>query len=214
MSDTQTERPVRMKYYALKRLKVGNGYREPGDEVPEAAGWRNIQAYLNKFMIQAVPVSNEGVEGGVDLSQQAGRTESPRPAHKAGTPAQASTEGQPEISKAADLGKLTGAQLEAGVKEGSLEPGEVERHETSREKPRKGVLRALGWEDHEIEQGYRDEDTPFEPEAVPADKPFDQWTDEELEQAWVERYGDEETPPDDREGLIEDLEAPEEEDEQ
>ena len=34
-------------YVALRRLNVDGSVREPGDEVPEAAGWRNLRAYLS-----------------------------------------------------------------------------------------------------------------------------------------------------------------------
>ena len=43
-----------VKYIAGKRLKVGDGYREIGDEVPEAAGWRTLSAYLNTGAIKEV----------------------------------------------------------------------------------------------------------------------------------------------------------------
>ena len=33
-------------YVALRRLTVDGSVREPGDEVPEAAGWRNLRAYI------------------------------------------------------------------------------------------------------------------------------------------------------------------------
>lgn len=218
MSDTETaegsKRVTRMRYVALKRMKVGNGYREPGEDVPEAASWRNLQAYLNRFMLQAVPISQEGVEGGVDLSQQAGRTESDRPVHKPEHATEGDDAGQPKVSSAAtDFDRMTAQQIQDGLAEGSLQHSEVEAYEMEREKgPRKGVLRELGWSEEEIEQGYRHEDTPFEPEALPEDEPYDQWTDEQLLQGWHDRYGESQAPPDDREGLIEDLEAPPEED--
>ncbi len=42
-------------YVALRRLKVGDGWREPGDPVPEAATWRNLRAYLGAGQVAEVP---------------------------------------------------------------------------------------------------------------------------------------------------------------
>lgn len=36
-----------VRYIAGKRLNLGTDWREIGDPVPEAAGWRNLRAYLN-----------------------------------------------------------------------------------------------------------------------------------------------------------------------
>ena len=36
-----------VRYLAGKRLKVGDSWREVGDEVPEAASWPTLQAYIN-----------------------------------------------------------------------------------------------------------------------------------------------------------------------
>lgn len=212
MSDTQTsEAPQHpMKYVALKPLLVGDGWRQPGQEVPEAANWRNLQAYLNTFRIQAVPVVPGAVQGGVDFSVQGGRTNSSRPVHK---PVH-SVEGVPAagaVSTAADLNKLSMAQIRAGLKEGSLLADNVERYETSRDKPRKGVLKDLGWDAEEIAQGHRHKDAPPERSPGPSDRPYEDWSEEELVDAWFDRYGEEREPPDDREGLVADLEAEESE---
>lgn len=45
-----------LKYIAGKRLKVAGGWREPGDEVPEAVEWRRLDAYLNDGSIRLVEV--------------------------------------------------------------------------------------------------------------------------------------------------------------
>lgn len=34
-------------YVALRRLKVGATWRNPGDAVPEAAHWRNVHNYIS-----------------------------------------------------------------------------------------------------------------------------------------------------------------------
>lgn len=44
-------------YLALRRLKIGDGYREIGEEVPEAAGWRNLRSLLRSHFVEAVDSS-------------------------------------------------------------------------------------------------------------------------------------------------------------
>lgn len=201
-----------VRYFALKRLKVGDGYREPGDEVPEAHGWRNVQAYINRSMLTVVPAQAEQVAGGLDFRVQAGRAESPRPKVKPeGT---GDTSSQTVISPNADLSKLTAAQIVQGLEEGALRPRhvaafELERASQDGARVRKTVLRAAGWSDQEIKQGYRDEDAPAEPEPTPEDSEYAQWTEAQLLQEWGGRFDG--TPPDDREGLVADLEADDQE---
>lgn len=36
-----------------KRLKIGDSYREIGEEVPEASGWKNLRSYLDAGIIVA-----------------------------------------------------------------------------------------------------------------------------------------------------------------
>lgn len=36
------------------RLKVGDGYREVGDPIPEAADWTNLRAYLQSGLVRSV----------------------------------------------------------------------------------------------------------------------------------------------------------------
>lgn len=45
-------------YIMLKPRKVGGEIRQPGELVPEAAGWKNRQAYLNRSIITPIPVAN------------------------------------------------------------------------------------------------------------------------------------------------------------
>jgi hypothetical protein len=52
----QQTQPARFTWIARRRLKVGDGWREVGDEVPEAETWPNRQAYLNEGHIEEVPV--------------------------------------------------------------------------------------------------------------------------------------------------------------
>lgn len=44
-----------MRYYATRPLRVGDGTRQPGEEVPEAAEWKNIRLFIGKGWIAAVP---------------------------------------------------------------------------------------------------------------------------------------------------------------
>lgn len=200
-----------VRYFALKRLKVGDGYREPGDEVPEAHGWRNVQAYINTSKLVVVPATADQVAGGLDFRAQAGRAESPRPAVK--PEGVGKTVATPVVSPGADLNKLTAAQLVEGIEEGALKPRHVERFELERaeqrdSKPRKTVLRAAGWSEQEIRQGHREGQGPEEPEETP-DSEYAEWTEAQLLQEWGDRF--EGTPPDNRDGLIADLEADDQE---
>lgn len=55
-------RAIEMTYVALRRMTVGGKTREPGDLVPEAATFHNLDAYLKTGRVTAVPVDtvNEG----------------------------------------------------------------------------------------------------------------------------------------------------------
>lgn len=57
-------------YVAQKRLRVGDGYREPGEKVPEAADWMNVSAYIDRGMIALVP--DEG-DDAMEVASQKGR---------------------------------------------------------------------------------------------------------------------------------------------
>lgn len=205
--------PQNVTYIALKPLKVGKGMRQPGEEVPEARSWRNVQAYVNRSMLAIKVLDPEQVKGGVDTRAQAGRAESSRPKHKPVHANQAPDDSRPEVSSGADLDKLKAPQLIKGIEEGSLTAKQVSDYERERESPRKTVLRAAGWEDHEIKQGYLDSEEEPEPEPIPENSKYEDLTDEQLVDAWYARYGENDTAPDDREGLIADLEAEDEDDE-
>jgi hypothetical protein len=205
--------PENITYVALKRLKIGAGWREPGEEVPEARRWRNVQAYINRSMLSIKVLDAEQIKGGLDTRAQAGRAESGRPGTKPVDPPTDAEAQRPEVSEKADLNKLRAAQIVSGIESGQLDPGQVSDFEREREKPRKTVLKAAGWKDHEIKQGHLDSEKEPEPEPVAEDTPYGEMTDEQLIDQWYERYGDDEDPPDDREGLIADLEADDEADE-
>lgn len=42
------------------RLKVGDGYREVGDPIPEAADWTNLRAYLQSGLVIAIEAPDDG----------------------------------------------------------------------------------------------------------------------------------------------------------
>jgi len=46
-----------MKYIAKRRLKAGHGFKEIGEEVPEAASWRNVRAWIGLGYIEEVKES-------------------------------------------------------------------------------------------------------------------------------------------------------------
>lgn len=48
-------------YIAQKRLKVGEGWREPGDPVPEAAHWRTLRVYLENGSLVIDPNHDRGL---------------------------------------------------------------------------------------------------------------------------------------------------------
>ena len=51
----QRTEPARFTYIARRRLKVGDGWREVGEEVPEASTWPNRQAYLDQGISRKSP---------------------------------------------------------------------------------------------------------------------------------------------------------------
>jgi hypothetical protein len=54
VTEAQQAETIRFAYVARTRLKVGNTWREPGDEVPEARDWppHILQAYLGAGQIE------------------------------------------------------------------------------------------------------------------------------------------------------------------
>lgn len=50
-----------IKYVAGRRLRVGDGYKEYGEPVPEAASWKNLEAHLSSGAIKAVVVDEPTV---------------------------------------------------------------------------------------------------------------------------------------------------------
>jgi hypothetical protein len=46
---------VDVTYVALRRVRVGGQYREAGELVPEAEGWRNRDAWIRGGYISAIP---------------------------------------------------------------------------------------------------------------------------------------------------------------
>jgi hypothetical protein len=62
-SKAKRTEPVRYRYLVRQQLKVGDGYRQPGQEIPEAADWppQVLKAYLNTGQIEEIP-DPDGVE--------------------------------------------------------------------------------------------------------------------------------------------------------
>ena len=52
-----------MAYVACKRLKIGHGFREIGELVPEAETWRNLRVYLDNGSVAVVPNAGTVAEG-------------------------------------------------------------------------------------------------------------------------------------------------------
>jgi hypothetical protein len=107
-TDEQQTQPVRYAYVARTRLKVGDGWREPGQEVPEAAEWPTLHAYLDLGQIEQVPVVGDQLP---QLPQRPIDTFAP--------------EGYDEVDQAG-LRRLQEEQ-EYEQRTGKL-PGEAERH--------------------------------------------------------------------------------------
>lgn len=59
-----------MTYVALKKLKVGDGYRYPGDEIPEAKDWNNLQAYIAQGSVAVVAQGDEAVRNAARQTRQ------------------------------------------------------------------------------------------------------------------------------------------------
>jgi hypothetical protein len=49
----------KLRYVALKKLKVSGEYRLPGDEVPEAGGWRNLAVHVARGAIAVLEGTDE-----------------------------------------------------------------------------------------------------------------------------------------------------------
>lgn len=66
MPKARTVNRSAMTYVALRRLKVGTTWRNPGSAVPEAAGWRNLHNYISAGYIKIVGVraNNPNVKQG------------------------------------------------------------------------------------------------------------------------------------------------------
>lgn len=45
-------------FIARRRLKIGDGYRQIGEEVPEAAGWRNLRTFIRLGWVEEVDSSD------------------------------------------------------------------------------------------------------------------------------------------------------------
>jgi len=46
-------------YVAGRRLKIGHGFREVGEPVPEAAGWKHLASYLSSGSVKIVEVPDK-----------------------------------------------------------------------------------------------------------------------------------------------------------
>lgn len=76
-------------YVALRRLKVGSDVREPGDLVPEAAGWRNVSNYLSGGWLALVNSTTLSGATKARMGKKAGNAEFTKhqPYDASGTPA-------------------------------------------------------------------------------------------------------------------------------
>lgn len=76
-------------YVALRRLKVGTDIRNPGDLVPEAAGWRNVSNYLSGGWIAVVSPTTMAGAAPARVGKKSGNAEytKSQPHDYNGTPA-------------------------------------------------------------------------------------------------------------------------------
>jgi hypothetical protein len=51
------------RYVARRRLLVGDAWREPGEDIPEAAGWLNLHSYLSAGAVVLVQTDVEQAYG-------------------------------------------------------------------------------------------------------------------------------------------------------
>jgi hypothetical protein len=56
--EQQTQPQVELAYVARTRLKVGDSYRQPGELVPEATDWPNLQLHVDNGQLEEVPMIN------------------------------------------------------------------------------------------------------------------------------------------------------------
>lgn len=67
------------RYFARKRMLIGDSWREYGEEVPEAANWINAQAYVNHGYLEVMEDADfrtqvaAGVAEGPELAARRGR---------------------------------------------------------------------------------------------------------------------------------------------
>ncbi len=104
----QAQPAIRYAYVARTRLKVGDSYREPGEEIPEAASWPNLRSYLDLEQLEEVPVLGDRI-----------------PQRQQPTPSSLAPEGYDELDRAR-LRKLQ-EEREYERQTGKL-PGTAERH--------------------------------------------------------------------------------------
>ena len=63
-----------LQYVALKRLRIGDGFREVGESVPEAKDWKNVASYVSRGELAVV-----GAEPGLSPSTRGlGEARTPR----------------------------------------------------------------------------------------------------------------------------------------
>lgn len=97
-------------YIMLKPRKVGGRIRQPGELVPEAAGWKNRSAYLNRGVITATPVESLSDEHRKAFDAWQERVEEPE-----------TTTTQSEVTLAERLGSMSIEEIKAKVTAGELD---------------------------------------------------------------------------------------------
>lgn len=91
---------MRITYYALRPLQVGDTLREPGDLVPEAADWAFLAGYLREgrlapVLVATLPQKSQEVLAAWEKDQQGEQAENSPVA-----PPQASTTGEGKSASA------------------------------------------------------------------------------------------------------------------
>lgn len=85
---------MRITYYALRDLQVGDTLRKPGDLVPEAAEWPFLAGYIHEGRLAPVLVAT--------LPQKAQEVLAQWEADQAGDPAPSTTVAPPQASTTGD----------------------------------------------------------------------------------------------------------------
>lgn len=110
-------------YVMIKPRKVGRVVRQPGELVPEAAEWKNRDAYLNRGVISPVPIDSLSSEHRQTYDTWLAERGTVRSAPGGGDHTPPPSEGSPDLSE--QVASLTIGEIKDRVQSGQWSPESV-----------------------------------------------------------------------------------------